>query len=121
MVAIVIKYVNNLKELFKFPRPHPARVKLIVDADVSAVADGVEAGAGASAEARDGAGASAEARYGAGTSAGTSTDTSANAYKSFSFCKFVSLQVVRSFYKYVIFGHVDIFYLKMFLILDSTF
>ena len=94
MVAIVIKYVNNLKELFKFPRPHPARVKLIVDADVSAVADGVEAGAGAS----------AEARYGAGTS----TDTSANAYKSFPFCKFVSLQVVRSFYKYVIFwprGH----------------
>ena len=115
MVTIVIKYVNNLKELFKFPRPHPARVKLIVDADVSAVADGVEAGAGASAEARDGAGASAEARYGAGTS----TDTSANAYKSFPFCKFVSLQVVRSFYKYVIFGHVDIFYPKMFLFLDK--
>ena len=107
MVTIVIKYVNNLKELFKFPRPHPARVKLIVDADVSAVADGVEAGAGAS----------AEARYGAGTS----TDTSANAYKSFPFCKFVSLQVVRSFYKYVIFGHVDIFYPKMFLFLDSRF
>ena len=53
-----------------------------IDADVSAVADGVEAGAGASAEARDGAGASAEARYGAGTSAGTSAGGSGGIYPS---------------------------------------